>query len=104
MEITPLWLAERYGTVREFAGADHHPAIQWWHLNAGLGRHQADETSWCGSYVHNIAWELDLDRPSLPARARSWLTVGEPIALDDLTPGFDVVILCRGVGPQPGAG
>lgn len=34
--------------------------------------------------------------------ARSWLSVGEPIEFRDAEPGFDVVILQRGGGNQPG--
>jgi len=106
--ITPLWLAKRYMGVCEYPGAEDHPAIQWWLQNAGLGRNQQDEIPWCGAFVGNIAWELDLERPDLPVRARHWLSVGRgEVPLELARPGFDIVILMRGGGPpeaQPGPG
>ncbi len=34
--------------------------------------------------------------------ARSWLAVGVPVDLDSAHVGFDVVVLKRGIGDQPG--
>lgn len=100
--MTAYWLASRYLAVRELPGGEDHPLIQWWLMNAGFGSHAADETPWCGAFVGGIAWELRLPRPALPARARAWLTVGEPVDLDAAEVGFDVVVLWRGEPPQPG--
>ena len=61
-----------------------------------------DATPWCSAFVSFVAWILDLPR-SRSLSARSWLLIGEPVALEDAAPGFDVVILKRGKGPQPGA-
>jgi uncharacterized protein (TIGR02594 family) len=102
VDITPHWLAKRYLTVREFPGGEDHPLIQWWLMRAGLGRHQHDETPWCGAFVGGIGWELDLELPALPARARSWLSVGEPVDVEHAVVGFDVFVLKRGDGNQPG--
>ena len=102
MEITPYQIAERYLDVEEFYGEEDHPAIQWWLMNAGQGRHPHDEIPWCGAFVHHPVWELGLPRPNFPARARSWLKVGMPIDLANAQKGFDVVILKRGGHDQPG--
>jgi uncharacterized protein (TIGR02594 family) len=102
MTLTAYGIAERYLDVGEFHGDEDHPAIQWWLMNAGQGRHAHDEIPWCGAFVHHPAWELDLPRPRFPARARSWLTVGTPIDLAEAVRGFDIVVLKRGGGNQPG--
>lgn len=100
--VTPYKLASRYLTIAELPGNDDHPLIQWWLMNAGMGRNQHDETSWCGAFVANVAWELWMPRPVFPARARSWLTIGRPVPLDQAQVGFDIVVLSRGEGLQPG--
>jgi hypothetical protein len=51
--------------------------------------------------VNYVAWLLRLPR-SKGLRARSWLAVGEPIALEEAESGYDVVVLKRGAGEQPG--
>jgi uncharacterized protein (TIGR02594 family) len=61
-----------------------------------------DDTPWCSAFVNYIAWLLRLPR-SKSLAARSWLTVGTPINLDQAKPGFDVVVLSRGPDPQPGS-
>lgn len=95
-------LAMRYvGMVIERQGTLDHPLIQWWLSLCGYGFDAHDEIAWCSAFVNGIAWELRLPR-SKSAAARSWLTVGTPVALDAAVVGFDVVILQRGGGQQPG--
>jgi len=102
MNIDAFSLAQRYvGAVMERKGSVHHPLIQWWLSLCGLGMDSPDETPWCSAFLQGIAWELRLPR-SKSAAARSWLNVGLPIPLSDARAGFDVVILQRGAGPQPG--
>ena len=60
-----------------------------------------DEVPWCSAFMNYICWLLRLPR-SKSLRARSWLSVGTPIDISDARPGFDVVILKRGIGRQPG--
>src|SRR5690606_39921274 len=36
------------------------------------------------------------------ARARSWLRVGITVPIESATKGWDIVVLKRGQGPQPG--
>lgn len=102
MQITPYDLAQRYIGIREIseAGKDH-PLIQWWLSLCGFGLDAADEIPWCSAFVNGIAWELRLPR-SKSAMARSWLGVGTPTLLLEARPGFDIVILRRGDGEQPG--
>ncbi len=101
-------IAERYIGMSEVPGTKDNPAIlamlkldnQW---------PEGDEVPWCSGFVNWIAWHLRLPR-SKSLMARSWLAVGEPIDhtvyRDDdsklMERGFDVVILKRGGGDQPG--
>lgn len=101
--MTPFLIASRFeGEIREIPGAAHHPLIQWAHHLGGLALDTADEVAWCGSFVALIAWLFDLPRPRVGARARAWLPIGTPVALLDAAVGFDVVVLTRGPGVQPG--
>jgi uncharacterized protein (TIGR02594 family) len=61
-----------------------------------------DETPWCSAFVNYIAWLLSLPR-SKSLLARSWLSIGTRIDLANAVVGFDVCILKRGGGEQPGA-
>lgn len=60
-----------------------------------------DSTPWCSAFVNFIAWLLTMER-SKSLAARSWLLVGRPVPLGEAAPGFDVVVLKRGSGKQPG--
>lgn len=101
LQLTAYDLAQRYVGVGEREGRASHPLITWWLELCGLGRDQPDEVPWCSAFVNGVAWELRLPR-SKNAAARSWLTIGLPVAHRDAQPGFDVVILKRGEGEQPG--
>lgn len=95
-------LASRFlDQINEIPGSRHHPFIQWAHMMAGLPLGTPDETPWCSSFVNTVAWMLSLER-SKSAAARSWLTVGTPMDTAAALIGNDVVILQRGIGPQPG--
>lgn len=100
MLITAFKLAERYVGMREVAGLHANPAIlamltldQPWPAD--------DSVPWCSAFVNHIAWLLRLPR-SKSLAARSWLAVGRPISLPEAEAGFDVVVLARGTGDQPG--
>lgn len=98
---TPFELAQRHIGIKELASQQHHPLIQWWLSLCGLGTDSSDETPWCSAFVNGMAWLCRVVR-SKSAAARSWLLCGQPITLADATPGWDVVILKRGPGNQPG--
>lgn len=96
-------MAHRFIGVKEQKepGRDH-PLIQWaFSLCEGFTVDTPDETAWCSAFAQIPSYLLSLPR-SKKANARSWLNVGARIKLEDATPGYDVVVLQRGVGPQPG--
>lgn len=100
--MNPFDLASRFvGEVTELPGKQDAPFIQWCFEACGYGPDTADEVPWCSAFANRIAWICRLPR-SKSARARSWLTVGEVIPASNAEPGFDVVILKRGGGNQPG--
>ncbi len=102
-ELTAFDLAQRFvGEIKEISGpAVNHPFIQWCHMLCGWGPDAADEVPWCSSFVNGITWILRLPR-SKSARARSWLEVGKAVDPRDAEVGYDVVILQRDGGNQPG--
>ena len=101
MEITLYEVAQRYVGIREIAGKKNHPLIQWWGSLCNLDLETPDEVPWCSTSLNGHAWLLRLPR-SKSAAARSWLLVGVPVDFRDAQVGFDVVILKRGAGAQPG--
>jgi uncharacterized protein (TIGR02594 family) len=100
LEINAFTLAERFIGVEEIPGAESNP-----HVLAMLRLDQqwpkGDDVAWCSAFVNYICWLLRLPR-SKSLAARSWLGVGRAVAIDDAEVGFDVVILQRGSGKQPG--
>lgn len=99
--MTAFDLAQRFVGIRELGARQDHPLIQWWLSLCGFGYDSPDETPWCSAFVNGIAWELRLPR-SKSAAARSWLRVGASVDVSQAQAGFDVVVLKRGGGTQPG--
>lgn len=100
IEVSAFDLAMRFAGTKEIAGIASNPMIlamlrldQTWPAN--------DEVPWCSAFINFIAHLIRLPR-SKSLRARSWLNVGTPILLNQAEAGFDVVILKRGAGKQPG--
>jgi uncharacterized protein (TIGR02594 family) len=94
-------LAQRLvGEVAERPGAEHHPFIVWCHGATTLGE-SSDEVPWCSSFLNRLAWWLRLPR-SKSAAARSWLDVGEAIALEEARAGYDIVVFGRGNDERSG--
>lgn len=98
--VTPYSLALRYLGQRELPGRLSNPHIL---SMLGVDGREAtrDDIPWCSSYVDFICWLLELPRAK-SRRARKWLRVGRPVELKDAVCGWDVVILSRGGGEQPG--
>lgn len=93
-------LGARFMGMREIAGATHSPQIMaMLHLDANWP--SGDEVPWCSAFVNYVAWLLDLPR-SKSLAARSWLTVGRPVTLDEAVCGNDIVIFSRGSNPAQG--
>jgi uncharacterized protein (TIGR02594 family) len=100
MEISAYQIAERFIGMNEVPGTKDNPQIlAMLHLDAEWP--EGDEVPWCSAFVNYVAWLLRLPR-SKSLRARSWLTVGMPVETGMAEPTFDVVILSRGSGQQPG--
>lgn len=98
--MTPATLAYRFVNLAEVPGNQHNPQILAM-LQLVNGAVQDDETPWCSAFVNYIAWLLGCDR-SHSLAARSWLKVGKAVDPVEAGIGFHVVVLQRGVGPQPG--
>jgi len=97
---THMATARRFLGLHELPGAAHEPFIQWCFSLCKLGTDQPDETPWCSAFVNGVAF-IHGCRRSGSAAARSWLAMGNPVALEQAREG-DVVILKRGSGAQPG--
>lgn len=100
MNITAYDLAQRFIGMAEAPGMASNPMIlAMLRLDAQFP--QGDDVAWCSAFVNFIAWMLRLPR-SKSLSARSWLSVGTPVSSMNAAPGFDVAILKRGTGVQPG--
>lgn len=100
MNVTALSIARKFLGTSEVDGQVSNPQILAM-LQLDARWPQGDEVAWCSAFVNYVTWLLDVPR-SKSLSARSWLKVGTPVALEDAVPGFDVVILKRGGGNQPG--
>ena len=99
VELTAFDMAQRFVGTKEIGGDTDNPQIlSFLKLDNSWPEH--DEVPWCSGFVNYICWLLRLPR-SKSLRARSWLTVGRAIRLDEAEPG-DVIVLKRGGGDQPG--
>ncbi len=100
MEISAFSLAQRFIGTEEMDGTmDNHQLMAMLKLDMNWPEH--DEVPWCSAFANYICWLLHLPR-SKSLLARSWLGVGFNIELENAAPFFDVVILQRGTGDQPG--
>jgi len=93
---TALELAARFTGLHEVAGVVANPQVLAM-LTLVDTSVTDDATPWCSAFVAYVAWLLGLPQ-SRSLAARSWLSVGWPIALDKAEPGFDVVVLNRANG------
>jgi len=100
MNISAFDIAQRFVGIKEVGGSVDNPQIMAM-LKLDMDWPEADEVPWCSAFANYVCWLLRLPR-SKSLRARSWLTVGRGIQLDDAIAGFDVVVLKRGSGNQPG--
>jgi len=100
MNITAFDIAQRFVGQTEIAGEMSNPHILAM-LKLDSNWPEDDEVAWCSAFVNYPTWLLRLPR-SKSLLARSWLNVGKEIGLPNAKPGFDIVILKRGAGEQPG--
>jgi len=99
MNITAFDIAQRFVGIQEVGGAVDNPMIMSM-LKLDNAWPEDDEVPWCSAFTNYVAWLLRLPR-SKDLRARSWLTIGKGIMLDDAEVG-DVIVIKRGKGSQPG--
>lgn len=100
MYVTAYDIAARFIGLKEIPGSEDNPGILAM-LRLDNAWPKNDEVAWCSAFVNYVAWLLRLPR-SKNLLARSWLGVGQAIPIDDAIVGFDVVVLKRGGGSQPG--
>ncbi|MEE8579365.1 MAG: TIGR02594 family protein [Hyphomicrobium sp.] len=100
MQINAYQIAQRFAGMAEVSGKTANPQIMAM-LSLDAKWPEDDSVPWCSAFVNYVAWLLRLPR-SKSLRARSWLETGVPVPLSYAEPGFDVVILKRGKGDQPG--
>ena len=100
MYTTAYDIALRFTGIKEVAGTASNPQIMAM-LSLDQEWPDDDEVPWCSAFINYVAWLLRLPR-SKNLRARSWLEVGWPVSVTKAIVGFDVVVLSRGQGEQPG--
>lgn len=100
MNVTPFDLAQRFIGLKEIPGSKSNPQVLAM-LKLDGDWPEDDAVPWCSAFANYPCWLLRLPR-SKSLRARSWLRVGKAIKLEDAKPGYDMVILKRGDGVQPG--
>lgn len=98
--MTALKLAQKFLGLREVAGSTSNPQVLAM-LQLDNSWVADDETAWCSAFVNYVSHLLSVPR-SRSLAARSNLLVGRSVALTDAQPGWDVVVLARGGGKQPG--
>jgi len=99
IEMTAFDMAQRFVGVREVAGSQSSPMVLAMLRLDGTWP-EDDSVPWCSAFANYVAWLLRLPR-SKSLRARSWLRVGRSVEGRPEV-GFDVVVLKRGGGDQPG--
>jgi uncharacterized protein (TIGR02594 family) len=97
---TPFDTAKVFMGLREVPGATSNPAILAM-LQLDAKWPSGDDVPWCSAFVSAVQFLLGQPR-SKSLAARSWLSVGTQITLDEAEPGFDVVVLSRGAGGHVG--
>ena len=100
MQTSAFDIAQRFIGIQEVGGSLDNPQIMAM-LKLDNQWPEHDEVPWCSGFANYVCWLLHLPR-SKDLRARSWLEVGRNVPLSEAQPGFDVVVLKRGRGEQPG--
>src|SRR5262245_28610751 len=94
---TLLEVCESRLGIQEVPGSKHNPIIVGWFADIGHSEVVDDETSWCSVFCASASKEAGLPMPPVNVRmmARSWLTWGVGVDLDNIMPG-DVAVWSRG--------
>ena len=95
---TPYGIAQRFIGVEEMPGHNMNaPMIMAW-LTLDQSWPSDDETPWCAGFIGWCHWLVERPR-TRSLRARSWLTLGEVIPIDQSVEG-DVIIMTRAGAPK----
>ncbi len=100
MNITAFDIAQVFVGTEEVGGAMDNPQILAM-LKLDNNWPDGDEVPWCSAFVNYVCKLLRLPR-SKSLLARSWLSIGKEVGLANAKVGFDIVVLKRGSGDQPG--
>jgi len=100
MSLPPFAIARALLGVHEKPDPGEHPGIAWM-LTLCHGPAD-DEIPWCSAFANFCCRLAGVDQRTNTLRARDWLGVGTPVALDDARTGNDVVVLKRGDNPELG--
>lgn len=100
MNVTAYDMAQRFVGMKEVPGKVANPQILAM-LQLDQEWPEGDEVPWCSAFANFICWLIRLPR-SKSLMARSWLDVAVPMHMEDARVGYDVVVLKRGGGAQPG--
>lgn len=98
---TAFDIAQRFIGTDEVAGSLDNPMLMAM-LRLDNKWPKNDEVPWCSAFVNFVCWLLRLPR-SKSLLARSWLAVGNEVNIVSAIAGYDVVVLKRGGGEQPGS-
>ena len=79
--------------VQEWPGARHNPAIIEMFADSGHSWVTDDETPWCAAFVGSVLASVGVEGTS-KLNARSYMTWGHRVAVEDAQPG-DVVVFWR---------
>ena len=94
-------IGSRFIGLREVPGLASHPDILAM-LRLDQSWPEGDHVPWCSAFLNYVAWLAGVPR-SRSLLARSWLAVGEPIALEEARSGWDVAVLRAPGRGQPDA-
>lgn len=78
----------------EWKGKDHNPKVLQYFADVGHAWVKDDETAWCAAFVGAMLKKAGIDGTG-KLSARSYLTWGEDVELEDAKPG-DIVVFWRG--------
>jgi len=101
IETSLYQVALRLLGAKEIPGEKDHPFITWCISQTSHPGPYHDEIPWCSAFINGLCVLLGLPR-SGSAAARSWLTVGQEVPIEDAMIGMDIVVLSRGDNPTAG--
>jgi len=87
-------VARSYLGLKEYPGAKHNDVIVDFAAAVGHSWVKDDETPWCASFVGAVLAQVGLPHTG-KLNARSYLTWGDAVDLEDAEPG-DIVVFWRG--------